>query len=336
MRAKSIIVTITALVLAIVGTVRAQPGEPIEPPPNGDEGSGSADTPPPPPDAGAQLGVPQHQDEPPPGGPSQVPHVAPKPPPPPEPPHPPVEPQVLVAPSARLVPAGVVYWRSGVDTSGGLSSDARVGLGDVAEFGVALTDLVRGSATADSTPERIDGYVDAIFKMGVGEDRIFHGAPAIALGFRKSFERAPDAYGTRFAELYLVGTKSLGAHAALHGGAVFWDASIDHDADPTYTLHERGIKDQLRGFAGIELSPRDNAQILVDFYWEPEFCFGCTGVRINLQPILSWGVRYHVADWMQLEAGVRVPDIRDANLLDAQIFGQIVLVDWHLHNVVAR
>jgi hypothetical protein len=329
MRAKRIIVAIAALALAVVGTVRAQPGEPIEPP----DDAGSAV------DAGAPPDTPPapRRDEPDdaPRGP-HVPHAAPAPPEPPEPPHPPVVPQVLVAPSARLLPAGVLYSRSGIDTSGGLSSDMRVGLGDVAEFGVALTDLIRGRNQPTDTPERIDGYVDAIFKMGVAEDRMFRGAPALALGFRKSFERAPDAYGTRFAELYLVATKRLGARATLHGGAVFWDASIAHDADPVYALHDRGVRDQLRGFAGIELSPRDNAEILVDLYWEPEFCFGCTGVRIELQPILSWGVRYHVADWMQLEAGVRVPDIRDANLLDAQIFGQLVLVDWHLHNVVAR
>jgi hypothetical protein len=32
-----------------------------------------------------------------------------------------------------------------------------------------------------------------------------------------------------------------------------------------------------------------------------------------------------VASWARFEAGVRLPDIGEANLLDAQIFGQVTL-----------
>jgi hypothetical protein len=300
------------IVAAIARTSAAQP-EPAEPAP---------------PDAG----VPATADAPPPLMQPPPPEPAAR----PAPPEPRVLPQVLIAPTARLLPAAVVYWRTGVDTSGGLSSDGRVGLGDVAEFGVALTDLIRRRVVPTDAPARINGYVDAVFKMGIAEDRLFAGSPALALGFRKSFERAPDAYATRFAELYLVATERLGARAALHLGGVFWDASIAHGADPVETLHARGVGEQLRAFGGVELEPKDDAQILVDLYWEPEFCFACADARIALRPILSWGVRYHVADWLQLESGVRVPDIGDANLLDAQIFGQLVWVDWHLHRAVGR
>ena len=41
-----------------------------------------------------------------------------------------------------------------------------------------------------------------------------------------------------------------------------------------------------------------------------------------LRPSLSWGIRYVLSDAISLESGVRVPDIGEANLLDAQIFGQ--------------
>ncbi|MCE9575750.1 MAG: hypothetical protein K8W52_21550 [Deltaproteobacteria bacterium] len=258
--------------------------------------------------------------------------------PPPTPRTPPLHvemPQVISAPSARLLPAGVLYSRSGLDTSGGLSTDWRIGLGDVAEFGLAVSDLIRQRHAPGDAPTRIDGYANAIFKMGIAEDRLFRGQPAIALGFRKSFERAPDAWATRVAELHLVASKRLGSKASVHLGGVFWDAAIKHDGAQVLALHDRSVADQLRAFGGLELEPLPDAKILVDLYWSPEFCFGCVDAeRIQLRPLLSWGVRYTVTHWMKLESGVRVPDIASANLLDAQIFGQLVLTDTHLHRAV--
>src|SRR5215510_11237386 len=52
-------------------------------------------------------------------------------------------PVLLTTPTGWLLPAGVLYSRNAVDTGGGVTSDNRVGLGDVAEFGVATTDEVR-------------------------------------------------------------------------------------------------------------------------------------------------------------------------------------------------
>ena len=37
---------------------------------------------------------------------------------------------------------------------------------------------------------------------------------------------------------------------------------------------------------------------------------------------------------MNLESGVRVPDIGSANLLDAQIFGQVTFTSWALRRAV--
>jgi hypothetical protein len=250
---------------------------------------------------------------------------------------PPLElPEVLAAPSGRVLAAGVVYSRSGLDTSGGVASDLRVGLGDVAEFGVAITDQVRARRAAGDRPERIDPYVTAIFDMGIAEDRLFRHQPALALGFRKSFEAEHDGNRSRIAELHLAASKRLGARAELHLGGVFWDATLrDGENMVMADLHERGVGHQLRPFGGIGLRPLDDAEILVDVFWHPELCYQCTA-PVSLRPLLSWGVRYHVADWLKLESGVRVPDIGDANLLDAQIFGSFTFLDWRIHRAVRR
>jgi hypothetical protein len=50
--------------------------------------------------------------------------------------------------------------------------------------------------------------------------------------------------------------------------------------------------------------------------------------------VLSWGVRTQLAKWMRLEAGVRLPDIGEANLLDAQIFGQVTFTSSALRSAV--
>ena len=59
-------------------------------------------------------------------------------------------PEVLNTPTGWLLPAGVLYSRNAIDTGGGLPSDSRVGLGDVAEFGVATTDQVRERQSGSS------------------------------------------------------------------------------------------------------------------------------------------------------------------------------------------
>ncbi len=245
-------------------------------------------------------------------------------------------PDILLAPTGRLLPAGVVYSRTLLDTSGGFASDLRVGLGDVAEFGVATTDLFRARRRADDRPERVAPYPTATFRMGVAEDRLFAGMPALALGFRKSFERNVDGHATRIAELHLVGSKRLGADTVVHAGAVFWDASLTPDGQPAILLHDDGLGRQLRAVGGVELRPFDDAQVLVDLAWIPEVCYECATRQINLTAILSWGVRYEVAPWLRLESGVRLPDIDRANLLDAQIFGQVVMVSRRLAALVER
>jgi hypothetical protein len=259
-------------------------------------------------------------------------------------PHGPINmPEVLTTQTGWLLPAAVIYTRTSIDTGGGVTADSRVGLGDVAEFGLATTDAVREKDTLqDKSVDRIQPYVLASFRLGISEDRLFDNQPGFTLGFRKSFERNHDGFRTRIAELTLIASKHLGKNAAVHVGGAFWDASLEGsiDGDPSVrremTFHDGPTRNQLKAFGGIELRPLPRSQILVDLGWSPEFCYYCSqdADKIRLRPTLSWGVRYAVADFMNLESGVRVPDIASANLLDAQIFGQVTFTTWALRRAV--
>jgi hypothetical protein len=256
----------------------------------------------------------------------------------PEPPRPPIDlPELLLAPSGAMLPAGVIYSRSGVDTSGGLSSDMRFGLGDVAEFGVAVTDLIRGREASDQTPRRMAPFYTATFRMGLAEHRLFRHQPALALGFRKSFEFEADNHRSRIAELHLAASGHVGTRTTVHLNGSFWDASVETGDEGAVLLHDQGLSRQFRIGGGVAVRAVEDADILIDYAWIPEFCFTCTDAnRTRLRPILSWGVRYDLAPWAQLQSGVRVPDIGDANLLDAQIFGQLTLINRSIERVVDR
>jgi hypothetical protein len=253
-------------------------------------------------------------------------------------------PEVLTTPTGWLLPAGVLYSKNALDTGGGVVSDNRIGLGDVAEFGLATTDQVRERDTIADKPARIQPYVTASFRMGVAESRLFDDQPGVTLGFRKSFERNHNGQNTRIAELTLVASKHLGPRTALHAGAALWDASLQSTGDPPppgetepheFTLHDQRRRDQIRVFGGFEARPLPRSQILIDLGWGPEFCYRCADPdKIRLRPELSWGVRYAVSRSMHLESGVRVPDIGNFNLLDAQIFGQVTFTSFALRSVV--
>ena len=261
----------------------------------------------------------------------------PKKPPKPLPDHPIDMPQLITAPTGYILPAAVLYSRTGIDTGGGVVSDNRVGLGDVAEFGVATTDQIRSRTDDnDKSPSRIQPYFTASFRLGLSEGRLFSAQPALSLGFRKSFENTSDNFKTRVAELTLVASKKVGQYTAFHAGGTFWDASLQ-SADGTIdtSLHGHSVSNQIRAFGGINVRPLERSEIMIDLGWAPEFCYACTtSDHIKLKPELSWGVRYRVADWMTLESGVRVPDIRGANLLDAQIFGMVTFTSWGLRHMV--
>jgi hypothetical protein len=253
-------------------------------------------------------------------------------------------PTLLTTPTGWLLPAAVLYSKTSIDTGGGVSSDQRIGLGDVAEFGLSTTDQVREKfEQADKTTSQIEPYLTATFRMGVAEGRLFDQQPGLALGFEKSFEHTHNGFKTRIAELTLVASKKVGDRTAFHLGGAFWDASLagtnTEGVAVDTSLHDRGsgyaLGNQIRVFGGIQVRPIAKSEILVDLGWAPEFCYGCAAPdQIRLRPELSWGVRYEVADWMHIESGVRVPDIGSANLLNAQIFGALTFTSWGLRHAV--
>src|SRR5262249_36980899 len=184
---KQAYVAILATVLITGALARAQPA-PVEPRPGGTNpapaGSGTPPTTPPLP--GGSPNAPAD------------PYAPAKPSRPAPPPRPPIDfPEVLNTPTGWLLPAAVLYSKNALDTGGGITSDTRVGLGDVAEFGVATTDQVRERTLAGDKPERIQPYVTASFRLGVSENRLFDNQPGMTLGFRKSFERNHSGFKSR-------------------------------------------------------------------------------------------------------------------------------------------
>ena len=260
----------------------------------------------------------------------------------PEPPRPPdpevAMPQLIATPTGWLLPAAVLYSRTGLDTSGGFTSDQRVGLGDVAEFGLATLDDIRTNNPMGNAPSAIQPYIAASFRIGVSEDRLFENQPGVVLGFRKSFSRTDDDVQSRVAELTLVASKHLTPRIALHVGYAFWDASLSGPNNDTALDNrtDHSLVDQLRPFGGIQVKPFDRSEIMADVAWAPEFCYTCANAtdQIRLSAELSWGVRYKATPWMYLESGVHVFDIDQAKLLDAQIYGQITFVTWGLRHAV--
>jgi hypothetical protein len=246
-------------------------------------------------------------------------------------------PSLIATPTGWLLPAAVLYSRTGLDTSGGFTTDERVGLGDVAEFGLSTLDDVRAKNASTDSPYAIQPYIAASFRIGIAEDRLFQNQPGLVLGFRKSFSRTDDDVQSRIAELTLVASEHIGSGAAVHIGAAFWDASLSGGSVDT-ALDDRSahsLIDQIRPFGGIEVWPFPRSEILADLAWAPVFCYTCDAPQqIKLSAELSWGVRYKATPWLYLESGVHVFDIDQAKLLDAQIYGQVTFVTWGLRHAV--
>lgn len=230
-------------------------------------------------------------------------------------------PMIFTAPSGRMLPAAVIWSSSGVHTGGGFYGDLFVGLGDVAEFGVGTTDLIRVRPMPGEDPIPIEPFGQASFKMGVAEHRFIRHQPALALAFRKSFEHTFGSAKVRTAALYLMATKGLGPRVSVHAGGVLWDASIREPMADAYFFHDEGLENQIAPIVAIEAEPIDRSSIMVELNWVPEFTRMPADIRLSA--MLTWGVRYRITSLFAFESGVRVQGIDEANLLDAQIFGQL-------------
>jgi len=228
-------------------------------------------------------------------------------------------PVVINSPTGYLIQAGKVHSRVGVDTSGGLSGTVAFGLGDVADFSLSTTDLLKYRTLEDDDSQRLAPYFTAAFRVGVAEDRLFDNQPGLVLGFRKSFEQEHHGHDTQIAQLYLVASKRIGNSVKLHAGATLWDASVKQQENVVF-LHDEGLKNMLRPFGSIEIAALPRSDILVEFDWTPEFVYATKKTELNA--MLAWGVRYQAVDWLDVQSGVRVPKIQSGSLLDAQIFVQ--------------
>jgi hypothetical protein len=243
---------------------------------------------------------------------------------------------LLFAPTARMLEAGVISSSAAIDTVGGAQLELKIGLGGVAEFGIGSTDHIRVRA-CDSCDARAVRFVPmARFVMGLPEHRMFRHQPALALGFQKSFTRNHNARSSRYASLYMVASKRLGT-AHLHGGLMVWDGVILRGDDSEVALHSGPLSKMIRPYGGFEVLARERSHVLVDLTWNPELKISpnlADPDGIRLRPMLSWGVRYAASRRVALEAGVRVPDIGNANLLDAQIFAQLRFASRAIANAI--
>jgi hypothetical protein len=232
---------------------------------------------------------------------------------------------LLFAPTARMLEAGALSASAAIDTVGGAQLDLKIGLGGVAEFAIGSTDHIRVRDCNDCDARTVRLVPMARFVMGLPEHRLFRHQPALALGFKKSFTRNHDDRASRYANLYVVASKRLGT-ANLHAGVMAWDGVIQRDDDNEVALHDGPLRKVVRPYGGFEVLARERSHVIVDLTWNPELRItpSLAGTdQIRLRPMLSWGVRYAASTRVALEAGVRVPDISDANLLDAQIFAQL-------------
>jgi hypothetical protein len=230
-------------------------------------------------------------------------------------------PNIFTAPSGRLLPAAVMWSSTGVHTGGGLYGDLFIGLGDVAEFGIGATDLIRVRPAPGDDAERVDPFAQASFKMGVGENRLFRHQPAVALAFRKSFEHNFGSAKLRTAALYLMVSKAFGPKFSLHAGGVLVDAAIREPGAASVFFHDQGVREQIRPVLALEAEPLLRSSIMVELNWVPEFTRAPADIRMSA--VLTWGVRYRITTLLAFESGVRIQGIDEANLLDAQIFGQL-------------
>ena len=89
-------------------------------------------------------------------------------------------------------------------------------------------------------------------------------------------------------------------------------------------------------FGGIQVRPLDKSEILVDVGWAPEFCYACTDDTADRPAAPS--SRGACATRSRLDAArVGCPGCRtsaSANLLDAQIFGQVTFTSLALAHAV--
>ena len=237
------------------------------------------------------------------------------------PPPAPTASRVVHAPTAWLQPAGQLQVQLSASHRLAPAASAALGLGDLAELDVELTDrfiACPGCPGADG--ERAETNLaagTAAFRMGHASARGRRIRAGVVLGFRKSFAGRTVVAGGRdapleSAALHLVGGLRLGG-LELHGGAEL------HDARHGTARMPRAGTAALRPLAAIAWTPPPypRTTLLVDVAWLPEV--KDAGPRVHW--LLGWGVRYQALSWGAIDLVVRQRE--DQALGDATVFVRV-------------
>jgi hypothetical protein len=211
-------------------------------------------------------------------------------------------PRVVHAPTARMVPGGVVHATAGASHRGTGTLVATAGLGDLAEIELGVADDL---AVCDPCAGNRYRPFPAIAGFKIGTPAWWLGGRfGIAAGIRRTFAGRPTPWGTdpvSAAELYAVASARLG-EVRVHAGAVSW--STRHVA-PDGTRVEMGVDELplVRPLAGIEWTPSiyPRSTFLADVSHVAEL----EPTAAHVRWIGAWGARYQALSWGSIELAVR-------------------------------
>ncbi len=136
----------------------------------------------------------------------------------------PAEGRVLTAPTAWLPPAGGATFTAALDHRFDGSAVVAYSLGNFAAIDLGTDTDVRSCETCDGDADPL--YLGrASFRIGLRQNQLFRGSPALLLGVRKTFVNQGRVGDVSVAEAYVVASRELGP-VKLHAGVQAVDASM--------------------------------------------------------------------------------------------------------------
>ena len=211
----------------------------------------------------------------------------------------PVLDHVIDVPTAWLPHAGDAYGSAALDHHAKGSIVLGYGFGGVGALEVGADNDIHQCSAPPCNPDNPAGsYTQgfAAFRMGVPQDRVFYGQPAVLVGYAMETLRAHH----RVAQAYLVASRLLGP-VALHSGAQVFDAQ---DA-AGMAMGARVVP-----FGAIEYVPAQypKTTMMADIGFLPELA---TPTPV-LKSLAGVGVRYQALTWGSIELDWRVRQFEDA------------------------
>ncbi len=222
----------------------------------------------------------------------------------------PTESRVLTAPTAWLPPTGGAVVTATLDHRFDGSATIGYGLGGLAAIDLGADTDVRSCETCDGDAEPLL-LGRASFRMGLAQDKMFRGSPALLGGVRKTFANQGRVGDVSVSEAYLVASRVLGP-VKLHAGIQAVDAAMG----------EVELGSKLRPIAGIEWTPGQypNTTVVTDIAYVPLLRHGTA--EVDLEWAAGVGVRYNaLRDWGAIELAVRVRE--DEGLGDTTVMVRV-------------